>query len=141
MTDSYYHAHAAKVPAAPPLDGTVEAETGIIGGGLAGLATALSLAERGRTAVLLEARTVGAGASGRNGGMVSAGFAASHALLERAVGPVAARTLIGLSREAMALMRARDRAPRDPLRPGRRACVDRLLVRRCGRPAGRGRRA
>ena len=78
MTDSYYHAHAAKVPAAPPLAGTVETETAIVGGGLAGLATALSLTERGRPAVLLEAKAVGAGASGRNGGMVSAGFAASH---------------------------------------------------------------
>ncbi len=107
MTDSYYHAHAAKVPTAPPLAGTVETETAIIGGGLAGLATALSLTERSRPAVLLEARSIGAGASGRNGGMVSAGFAASHTLLERAVGTTAARSLIGLSREAMALMRAR----------------------------------
>jgi gamma-glutamylputrescine oxidase len=107
MTDSYYHAHAPKVPAAPPLEGIVETETGIIGGGLAGLATALSLGERGHAAVVLEAQAVGAGASGRNGGMVSAGFAASSTLLERAVGAVAARSLIHLSREAMALMRAR----------------------------------
>ena len=68
--------------------------------------------------MLLEARPVGAGASGRNGGMVSAGFAASHTLLERAVGPVAARTLIGLSREAMALMRApRSCGTRSPASP------------------------
>ena len=65
----------------------IRAETAIVGGGLAGLATALSLAERGRTAVLIEARTIGAGASGRNGGMVSAGFAAPTRLLERAAGP------------------------------------------------------
>lgn len=107
MNDSYYLAHAPKVPPRPALTGTVETETAIIGGGLAGLATALSLAERGRPSVLLEARQVGAGASGRNGGMVSAGFAASARLLDRAVGPIAAGSLMRLSREAMLLMRTR----------------------------------
>jgi gamma-glutamylputrescine oxidase len=107
MNNSYYHAHAPAPAPRPPLDGTLEAEIGIIGGGLAGLATALSLAERGRPSVLLEARTVGAGASGRNGGMVSAGFAAPVAALERVVGPEAAFTLMQASREAMDRLRAR----------------------------------
>src|SRR4051812_49664417 len=73
--DSYYQRKARPVPARPPLAGALEAEIGVIGGGLAGLGTVLSLAERGSTAVLLEGQTIGAGASGRNGGMVSAGFA------------------------------------------------------------------
>ncbi|MFZ1431185.1 MAG: FAD-dependent oxidoreductase [Geminicoccaceae bacterium] len=107
MSDSYYLAHAPKVPTRRALAGTVETETAIVGGGLAGLGTALSLAERGRPSVLLEARQVGAGASGRNGGMVSAGFAASTRLLDHAVGPIAAASLMGLSRDAMKLMRAR----------------------------------
>jgi len=104
---SYYHIKAPSVPARPALARSIRAETAIIGGGLAGLATALSLAERGRTSVLIEARTIGAGASGRNGGMVSAGFAAPTRLLERAAGPEAARSLMRLSREAMDLIRAR----------------------------------
>jgi gamma-glutamylputrescine oxidase len=104
---SYYHIKAPSVPARPALSGVVRAETAIVGGGLAGLATALSLTERGRTSVLVEARTIGAGASGRNGGMVSAGFAAPTRLLERAAGPEAARSLMRLSREAMDLIRAR----------------------------------
>ena len=107
MTDSYYHTRAPKVPPRPALAGTLETETAIVGGGLAGLATALSLGERGRRAVVLEARQVGAGASGRNGGMVSAGFAASTRLLEHAVGAIAAGSLMQLSREAMRLMRTR----------------------------------
>jgi gamma-glutamylputrescine oxidase len=108
MTDaSYYQLQAPAVPPRPPLTGAVEAEVAVVGGGLAGLATALSLGERGRRAVLLEAETVGAGASGRNGGMVSAGFAASTRLLERAAGREAAGSLMGLSREAMALVRER----------------------------------
>jgi gamma-glutamylputrescine oxidase len=108
MDESYYQRRAPSVPHREPLEGAVEAETGIIGGGLAGLATALSLAERGRSSTaVLEARTVGAGASGRNGGMVSAGFAAPTRLLERAVGRESADLLVRLSREAMDLMRAR----------------------------------
>lgn len=104
---SYYHLKATPVPSRPTLAGSIRSETVIVGGGLAGLATALSLAERGRPSVLLEARTIGAGASGRNGGMVSAGFAASTRLLERAVGRESAQTLMRLSREAMGLIRAR----------------------------------
>ena len=46
-----------------------------IGGGFAGLSTAMSLAERGHTdIVLLEAERIGHGASGRNGGFVFGGF-------------------------------------------------------------------
>ena len=105
--ESYYHLKATPVPPRPPLAGKVETEVAIVGGGLAGLGTALSLAERGHASVLLEASTIGAGASGRNGGMVSAGFAAPMRLLERAAGPEAARTLMRLSREAMDLIRGR----------------------------------
>jgi gamma-glutamylputrescine oxidase len=102
---SYYHARTPAPPPRPPLLGTVEAETGIVGGGLAGLATALSLAERGRAPMLIEARRIGAGASGRNGGMVSAGFAQPASHLERTLGP-AAGELMTLSRDAIARLRA-----------------------------------
>lgn len=105
--NSYYHLRAPSPPSRPALEGRVETEVGIVGGGLAGLATALSLAERGMKVVLLEAHRLGAGASGRNGGMVSAGFAAPVAALDRLVGPPAANRLMALSREAMALIRTR----------------------------------
>ena len=105
--DSYYQLKAPPVPPRPSLAGAVTTEIAIVGGGLAGLGTALSLAERGHGAVLLEASTVGAGASGRNGGMVSAGFAAPMRLLERAAGRDSARSLMRLSREAMDLIRGR----------------------------------
>ena len=46
----------------------------MLGGGFAGLHTALALAERGvRDVLLLEREQVGFGASGRNGGFVFAG--------------------------------------------------------------------
>lgn len=56
------------------LAGPIEAEVAIVGGGYAGLSTALHLAERGVATVLLEASEPGAGASGRNGGQVIPGL-------------------------------------------------------------------
>jgi glycine/D-amino acid oxidase-like deaminating enzyme len=63
-------------PAAPtpPLDGDTAADVCIIGGGYAGLAAALRLAERGLDAVAIEAHEPGWGGSGRNGGQVIPGF-------------------------------------------------------------------
>lgn len=56
--------------AAPVLEGTLDADIVVIGGGIAGLATALELAERGVDTCLLEAATIGAGASGRANGQI-----------------------------------------------------------------------
>lgn len=67
---------ATAPPAAetPPLDRDVEADVCVIGGGYAGLSTALHLAERGVSVLLLEAREPGWGGSGRNGGQVIPGI-------------------------------------------------------------------
>jgi len=46
----------------------------IVGGGFAGCSAALAAAERGASVALLEARTLGWGASGRNGGQVIPGL-------------------------------------------------------------------
>src|SRR5712692_2077021 len=50
-----------------------EARVAIVGGGYAGLATALELAKHGVDAVVLEQGVLGVGASTRNGGSVSGG--------------------------------------------------------------------
>ena len=57
---------------APPLEGDVEADVAIVGGGYTGLWTALALKERepGLRVVVLEADECGFGPSGRNGGFV-----------------------------------------------------------------------
>lgn len=85
----------------------MEAACCIVGGGLAGLATALSLAERGETPVLVEAARIGAGASGRNGGMASAGFVRDVRELARRLGAERSQTLFRLSREGLELLRRR----------------------------------
>jgi glycine/D-amino acid oxidase-like deaminating enzyme len=61
-------------PATTPLQGRADAEVLVVGGGYTGLSCALTLAEAGRSVILLEAGEVGHGASGRNGGQVIPGL-------------------------------------------------------------------
>ena len=58
-------------PIFPMLRGRRNADAVVIGGGLSGLTTALWLCKSGLRVALLEARTLGSGASARCGGMVS----------------------------------------------------------------------
>lgn len=95
------------MPARPALAGRLEAETCIVGGGLAGLSVALSLAERGRASVLLEAGRIGDGASGRNGGMASAGFTRGRDFIIARAGRTAADALYRSSLDGLALLRRR----------------------------------
>jgi gamma-glutamylputrescine oxidase len=103
---TWYETTADRGPARPALAGAVTADVCVIGGGLAGLTTALELARRGRDVVLLEAQRLAWGASGRNGGVVSGGFAQALAKVEERVGGQAAAALYGLSRQGMEFVRS-----------------------------------
>ncbi len=91
---SLWTATGGNAPDCPPLDTDKQADIAIVGGGFTGLSTALHLAERGVSVVVLEAREPGWGASGRNGGQVIAGLKHDLADLERLVGPEMARRMI-----------------------------------------------
>src|SRR5688572_21190603 len=56
----------------PPLSRDITCDVAIIGGGFTGVSTAWHLSERlpEKSVVLLEARTLATGASGRNGGLM-----------------------------------------------------------------------
>jgi gamma-glutamylputrescine oxidase len=106
---SFYEATVSR-PERPRLTGRHSARVCIVGGGLAGLSTALGLAERGvRDVVVLEAEQVGFGASGRNGGFVFGGYSLDCAELLRILGPSRARELYALTTDAVDLMRERIR--------------------------------
>ena len=105
---TYYAATAGPAPARVALRGAVEAKVCVIGGGFAGLATAVGLIERGvRDVVILEGETVGHGASGRNGGFVFGGFSLDNARLLADLGSAGARAMYELTRAAVATIRRR----------------------------------
>ncbi|MGC5698891.1 FAD-binding oxidoreductase [Pseudomonas sp. NFXW11] len=71
---SYYAASAGALPGYPSLCGDLNADVCVIGGGFTGVNTAIELARRGLSVILLEARRIGWGASGRNGGQLIRGI-------------------------------------------------------------------
>ncbi len=106
--NSYYAATASGGDAFPPLTESTEAETCIIGGGYAGLSTALGLVERGhKDVVLIDAEGIGFGCSGRNGGFAFGGFSLHEHALIKAVGQQKARELYGFTTDGIELIRQR----------------------------------
>lgn len=91
----------------PALQEEITADVCVVGGGLAGLNVALGLVERGKKVVLLEGRSIGYGASGRNGGFVLAGFSSDESKLVERLGLQAAREYFALTSGAQALIRRR----------------------------------
>jgi len=73
-TGSYYAASVNEVTDYPELEGAKSVDICVVGAGFTGVATALTLAERGFSVALVEANRIGWGASGRNGGQVINGI-------------------------------------------------------------------
>jgi len=71
---SYYAATCNDTTEYPALRGDVRADVCVVGAGFTGIATALTLAERGYNVTVLEQHRVGWGASGRNGGQMLGGL-------------------------------------------------------------------
>lgn len=105
--DSYYAATAHPAPERPALKGAVKADVCVVGAGFTGLSAALELAERGYDVVVLEAARVGWGASGRNGGQISGGYAADMAKIRNWVGREDARRLFDFGEEAKRIIAER----------------------------------
>src|SRR6202008_1036492 len=103
MARSYYAATAHAFEPAPALDGEIETDVVVIGGGYTGLHAALNAAGRGYRVVLLEAERIGWGASGRNGGQMIPGWGKGAAELVEGFGAVQAKTLFGMALEARTL--------------------------------------
>lgn len=86
--------------ARPPLTAPATADVCVVGGGIGGLSCAHRLAEHGLSTIVLEARTVAAGASGRNGGFLLAGSAPFHVDARERYGRTLARRLHARTLEA-----------------------------------------
>ena len=105
--NSYYAATALREQHFTALQGDVDCDAAIVGGGFAGLSAAIELADRGYKVAVLEAHQVGWGASGRNGGQVIAGLACDQSEIESQLGLEASRRVWDMTMEAIALIAER----------------------------------
>lgn len=91
--------------ARPALNGDQTCDVCIIGAGIAGLTAALELTRRGKRVIILEAHQVAWGASGRNGGVVSPGWAEGSGAIRKKLGLEQARALFQMSAEGVEIVR------------------------------------
>jgi len=109
------------------LNHDIDADVCIIGAGLAGLTCARELARRGWSVVVLEADVIAGGASGRNAGFVSPGFAERISAIVDRVGLPRAKELWDLSDNGAEYIR---RAIAEAEMPGVNPQDGKLSVRR-----------
>ncbi|MBA1204059.1 FAD-binding oxidoreductase [Pseudomonas capeferrum] len=104
---SYYAASSAPHPDHPVLEGEHSCDVCIVGGGYSGVNTAIELAERGLSVILLEARKIGWGASGRNGGQLIRGVGHGLEQFLPLLGADGVRSLKLMGLEAVDIVRQR----------------------------------
>jgi gamma-glutamylputrescine oxidase len=97
LNDSYYAASANPWETQASLTGMTTCELLVIGGGFTGLSAALAARERGLCVILLEAKTIGFGASGRNGGQLIPGLRWSMREIDAEFGRDRARAIFDLA--------------------------------------------
>lgn len=106
-TGSYYAATANWQTEYPSLTGEVTADVAIVGGGFSGVNTALELAERGYSVVLLEANRISWGATGRNGGQIIGGIGHDLERFEKRIGQSGVRAIYDMGVECTDIIRER----------------------------------
>ncbi|AYC33656.1 FAD-binding oxidoreductase [Pseudomonas cavernae] len=104
---TYYFATRNRSLDCPPLEGSAQADVCIVGGGFTGLNTAIELAERGHSVILLEARQIAWGATGRNGGQLIRGLGHDLGRFHKYIGSEGCQTLERLGLEAVDIVRQR----------------------------------
>jgi glycine/D-amino acid oxidase-like deaminating enzyme len=99
-TNSLWAATAEPVCDFPVLSGAQQADVVIIGAGYTGLSAAHHIAKSGLAPVVLEANSPGWGASGRNGGVITAKFRLSFREIDVVHGRAMARRMYEIAHES-----------------------------------------
>ncbi|RYY73946.1 MAG: FAD-binding oxidoreductase [Gammaproteobacteria bacterium] len=108
IENSFYEASIQRPATSPPLAERTSTDVCVVGGGYTGISSAIELAERGYSVVLLEAQRIGWGASGRNGGQVIVGFGAEgEEAIAKQLSADDARRAWDISVEGMQLLKDR----------------------------------
>ncbi|MGK0445326.1 MAG: gamma-glutamylputrescine oxidase [Bermanella sp.] len=85
-TTSYYADSANDKNLRPSLNGNITSDICVIGAGFTGLSSAIHLAEKGFKVTVLEAKRIGFGASGRNGGQIVHSYSRDIDFIEKHYG-------------------------------------------------------
>ena len=101
-----WSATAGPPPPESPLDDEERCDVLIVGGGFNGVTAGLKLAQAGARALLVEAQEIGAGATGRNAGMVNPGQFLGPEEIARHLGPDHGRRFVAELGAAPDMVRA-----------------------------------
>lgn len=107
LANSYYAATAQAWDTQASLASSEDCDIAIIGGGFTGLSAALACAEKGLSVTLLEAKSIGFGASGRNGGQLIPGLRWSMREIDAEFGRVRAQAIFDLAYGAVDRVKSR----------------------------------
>ena len=98
---SFYRSSVEDLNSQDHLTSDIDADICIIGGGLTGISSAINLSKKGYSVILCEARKIGWGASGRNGGQLGIGMRKDQYTIEQKLGLSHAKELWNLGLEAV----------------------------------------
>jgi gamma-glutamylputrescine oxidase len=102
--DSLWASTAAPLRTFPSLSGEIHADVVIIGAGYTGLSAAHHIARSGLAPVVVEANHPGWGASGRNGGVITAKFRQSFSDIDVAHGRGMAKRMYEIAHESVEIV-------------------------------------
>ncbi|MBD1147612.1 FAD-binding oxidoreductase [Pelagibacterales bacterium SAG-MED31] len=98
---SFYRSSVDDLNSKDQLNADIDIDVCVIGGGLTGISSALNLSKKGYTVAICEARKVGWGASGRNGGQLGIGMRKDQYTVEKMLGINHAKELWNLGLESV----------------------------------------
>ena len=99
--NSFYRTSIGDLNSQDQLTTDTDTDVCVIGGGLTGISTAINLSKKGYSVVLCEARKIGWGASGRNGGQLGIGMRKDQYTIEKKLGLSHAKELWNLGLESV----------------------------------------
>ncbi len=105
--NSYYYATANAIDALPQLTEHISVDVCIVGGGFTGINTAIELAQKGFSVALLEAKRIGWGASGRNGGELIRGIGHNIEQFKNEIGDEGVQAIYTMGFEAVEIVKQR----------------------------------